>query len=311
MNRRNTRLLLPVTAIAAVALAGCGHATGSGQHASAPKAKAPSQATLVLRQAAAVSSRVPNKAAPHPGQWISLTSDEQWITFAGAKTASRQSAGRPLLVQASPSTPLSEIKANPLGAFNKNITQETAYYALASLPAAPGQLLTAVDRAAEDLGAANLAAGTPLTGLTPTSTGQLEFDYLSLLLWNAAAGTGAPPAAQAAVFRAMATIPGVTVQRGLIDAAGKPAIGVSDDAGYDQLLLDPVSYQVIGLRQISNGIAPKVTQLDPMQLADLPRNERQQVLRKMQAALTWPRKGTVVLSVAYARVSEVSGPGVT
>lgn len=47
-----------------------------------------------------------------------------------------------------------------------------------------------------------------------------------------------------------------------------------------------------------------------MQLAMLPSAERQQVLRKMQAAFTWPRKGTVVLSMAFARVSEVSGPGV-
>jgi hypothetical protein len=147
-------------------------------------------------------------------------------------------------------------------------------------------------------------------GLTPENKGQLEFDYASLLLWNAAAGVGAPPAAEAAVFRAMAAIPGVTVQQDIADAAGARAIGVSGDGGYDQLLLDPVSYQVIGLRQVSNGIAPKVAQLNPMQLAVLPKAERQQVLRKMQAALTWPRKGTVVLSMAYARVSEVTGPGV-
>lgn len=110
--------------------------------------------------------------------------------------------------------------------------------------------------------------------------------------------------------------PQLTPQRPLLlpvaaaDAAGAPAIAVSGDGGYDQLLLDPVSYQVIGLRQVSTGIAPKVAQLDPMQLAELPRAERQQVLRKMHAALTWPRRGTVVLSVAYARIREVSGPGV-
>jgi hypothetical protein len=32
-------------------------------------------------------------------------------------------------------------------------------------------------------------------------------------------------------------------------------------------------------------------------------------LRKLKAQ-TWPRKGTVIQSLAYAKVSEVSGPGV-
>jgi hypothetical protein len=275
----------------------------------------------VLRDASAAASRVPPRATPNPGQWIyskvvqyeypnSVTSSEQWITFAGAKTADHEGAGGPFVVHTSPIPPLADITSDPLREFNKDSTPQTAYYAVASLPTAPRQLLAVVAKAAGDLGAANLWAGTPIAGLTPENKGQLEFDYAALLLWNAAAGVGAPPAAQAAVFRAMAAIPGVTVQQDITDAAGARAIGVSADGGYDQLLLDPVSYRVIGLRQVSNGIAPKVAQLDPMQLAVLPRAERQQVLRKMQAALTWPRKGNVVLSMAYAQVSEVSGLGV-
>ena len=77
------------------------------------------------------------------------------------------------------------------------------------------------------------------------------------------------------MFRAMATLPGVTVKQGITDAAGAQATGVSAD-GYDQLLLDPVSYQVIGLLQLSTGTVPKP-----------------------------------ILSLAYAQVSEVSGPGIT
>ena len=106
----------------------------------------------------------------------------------------------------------------------------------------------------------------------------------------------------------MAAIPGVTVQRGITDAAGNPAIGVSDDGGYDQLLLDPVSYQVTGLRQLSTGIGPLVAP-SPQQLAKFPKAEQQQILRKVKTQ-QWPPKGTVVQSLAYAQVSEVSGPGV-
>jgi hypothetical protein len=90
----------------------------------------------------------------------------------------------------------------------------------------------------------------------------------------------------------MATLPGVTVKQGITDAAGAKAIGVSAD-GYDQLLLDPVSYQVIGLLQLSTGIGPKPAAADPKRLSQ------------------WPPNGAVIFSLAYAQVSEVSGPGIT
>jgi hypothetical protein len=107
----------------------------------------------------------------------------------------------------------------------------------------------------------------------------------------------------------MAAIPGVTVQQGITDVAGNPAIGVSDDGGYDQLLLDPVSYQVTGLRQLSTGIGPKVAAPSPQVLAKFPKAEQQKILRKLKTP-AGPPKGTITLSLAYAKVSEVSGPGV-
>jgi hypothetical protein len=215
------------------------------------------------------------------------------------------------VVHTSPVAPPTDITRDPLAAFNADSTPQTAYYALASLPREPGQMLAAVGKAAEAAGGANLAAGTPLGGSAPRNQGQLEFDYLSLLLWNAAGGVGAPPAAEAAAFRAMAAIPGVTVQQGVTDAAGDPAIGVSDDGGYGQLLLDPVSYQVIGLLRRSNGVGPEPA-IPPQRLAKFSKAEQQKILQKLKAAgaHAGPRKGTVTLSLAYAQVSEVSGPGV-
>jgi hypothetical protein len=84
---------------------------------------------------------------------------------------------------------------------------------------------------------------------------------------------------------------GLTVKQGITDAAGAKAIGVSAD-GYDQLLLDPVSYQVIGLLQLSTGIGPEPA-VDPERLSQ------------------WPRKDAIILSLAYAQVSDVRGPGIT
>jgi hypothetical protein len=331
VTRRSPLLLTATAAAAAIAvaagLAGYGLSTGSAPAGhpkalpSRPKA-VPSQGVLaarVLRDASAAASRVPPKTTPSPGQWIysvlvgyqypqGTTSDENWITFDGTESAYYESRGAPITVHTSPVASPADITSDPLAAFNTDATPQTAYYALASLPTAPSQLLAAVDKMVEAVGAANLVAGTPVAGHTPKNKGQLEFDYLSLLLWNAAGGVGAPPKAEAAAFRAMAAIPGVTVQQGITDAAGNPAIGVSDDGGYDQLLLDPVSYQVTGLRQLSTGVGPLVAP-SPQQLARFPKAEQQEILRKVKAQ-TWPRKGTVVQSMAYAKVSEVSGPGV-
>jgi hypothetical protein len=330
---RRSPLLLTATATAAAiavaaGLAGYGLSTGSAPAGhpkalpSRPKA-VPSQGVLaarVLRDASAAASRVPPRSTPSPGQWIysklvgyeypqGTSSDENWITFDGTKSAYYDSPGAPIIVHISPTPPPADITTDPLAAFNTDATPQTAYYALASLPTAPSQLLATVDKVVEAAGGANLVAGNPVAGQTPKNKGQLEFDYLSLLLWNAAGGVGAPPNAEAAAFRAMAAIPGVTIQQGITDAAGNPAIGVSGDGGYDQLLLDPVSYQVTGLRQLSNGIGPKMAAPSPQQLAGYPKAMQQQILRKLKNP-AGPPKGTVIQSLAYEQVSEVSGPGV-
>ena len=83
--------------------------------------------------------------------------------------------------------------------------------------------------------------------LAPRTTGQAEFDYLAYLLWQSFAA--APPAALAHVYQAMATLPGVTVTRGLRNAAGRAGIGVSANGGVSWLLLDPQTYRVIGVNE--------------------------------------------------------------
>lgn len=80
---------------------------------------------------------------------------------------------------------------------------------------------------------------------TASTTAQKEFAYLGQLLWNAYAA--APPSALSAVYQAIATIPGVTVNQGLRDAAGSPAVGITDDGGATEILLNPQTYQVVGI----------------------------------------------------------------
>jgi hypothetical protein len=94
------------------------------------------------------------------------------------------------------------------------------------------------------------------------------------------------------VFRAMAAIPGVSSQRGITDVVGQPAIGLSASGGKSQLLLDPQTYQVIGVRAFSAGqkVSPRAG-------------------GRKAAKLHWPPKGTLVISMAWAQVTMVSGPG--
>lgn len=330
---RRRAILLPAAAAATAAAAviaylAIPHAApaASKPPTAAPKPAPPGRpaathATLdarrVLDTASAVVARSAAPAEPAPGQWIyartvdyefgqGTTYSDNWITFDGTKTAYYQ--GGQLVVHTSGATGAAG-SAGPLAAFWAGITPKTAYDALASLPSNPQKLLTAIGKAAAAVGAENLAAGNPLGGPVPKTPAQLEWDYLTLLLWNAAGGIGAPPAAESAAYQALALLPGVTIQQDVKDAAGAPAIAVSLDRGYSQLLLDPASYQVLGLRLLSTGIGP-IAAADPATLRKLPSPVRLKL--EHQAArqrATWPTNGTLQESLAYAHVTEVTTPG--
>jgi len=255
-------------------------------------------AAKVLHAAAAHVARQPPATEPSPGQWIyyaevdegansaPTAEDPEWVTFDGGQTAYYNGPGGPLVVHTN-RTSFPPPATSPWVALNTyGISPKIAWDVLASLPADPRALLAVIaDQVATPAGKQFAAASVTRIGSGPPRTGaQLEFDYLTRILWNA--HLAGPPAAQAAVYRAMATLSGITVQQGITDAAGAPAIGISDDADYNQLLLSPVTYQVIGWRVISNGIA----------------------LGRGPVARSWP-KGTLILSTALTQVTEVAAPG--
>lgn len=338
---RRTRLITvaaSAAAVSAAAVAGYALIPAAGPGAAHPAAKAGKvsrQATLaarILREASATVERAPVTAEPAPGQWIyaktvdyepqtGTTTSENWITFDGVQTAYYGSPGGPLVEHTSASgAPDIAKDTSPLAAFSQSATPKTAYDALASLPSDPSALLAQIGKAAASAGGANIAAGDPVAGSAPKNQAQLEFDYLTELLWNAAGGVGGPPKAEAAAFRAVAALPGISVQQGVTDAAGTEAIAVFDDGGYNQLLLDPRTYQVLGLRQLSNGTGPVPFSRWPASLrkefVTLPTaQEKQKFMREHQqlfqklARQFGPPKGTVEESLAYAQVSEVSAPG--
>ena len=265
--------------------------------------QAPRHATLAAKILHAAAAQVASQAAvaePSAGQWIYYAEvdeggphpvptrgDPEWVTFDGGQTAYYAGPGGPLIVHTN-STSFPPPGTGPWVALNTyGISPKIAWDVLASLPTDPQALLTVIAHQVATPAGKQFAAGsvTHFRGGAQVTEPRLEFDYLTRILWNA--HLGGPPAAQAAVYRAMATLPGITVQQGITDAAGAPAIGVSDDDGYNQILVSPVTYQVIGWRVISDGLNPG---------------------RVRARGLAYP-KGTLILSTALTQVSEVAAPG--
>ncbi|MGH2871610.1 MAG: hypothetical protein ACRDL5_04005, partial [Solirubrobacteraceae bacterium] len=128
---------------------------------------------------------------------------------------------------------------NPLVAYNG--MPMSSYVALASLNQPPAAVLNDV---AQVVSGGN---GTPSPAAIPSPAPAFkEFNFLAQLLWNASL---VPTGAEARVFKALATLPGITVQQNQTDAAGQPAIAVgTTGANGKQLLFDPNSYRVLGIR---------------------------------------------------------------
>ena len=291
------RAVLPVTAAAAAVAVASGALSGPATRSSAVKPPA-IRLTLtaqLLSTAAATVAKYP-AARPGPHQWFyarlvghdfgqPTQSTDNWETFDGRQTAYVQNGQ---LIVHKTLGGFGGGGSASLGEYNANATPQTAYNALASLPSNPKALLAVIGTQVAKVGA-SVASGSVVSLYAPKGRGELEFDYLAQLLWNAA--TAEPPAAEAAVFRALAAIPGVSSQQGITDVVGRPAIGLSDNGGKTQLLLDPHTYQVIGMRAASTGTDPVRT------------------IAGKGRKVPWPPKGAIIESMAWAQVSMVSGPG--
>ena len=250
--RRYWRLALPVGAVTAAAVVAVvavlgGTATPSHLRPTAtpsrPRPAATGRVSLAAQVLTVAARTVTAEPSTRPGdrQWIysrfvqtqtgtPTQADENWIRFDGREQAYYLNGQLIVLHESSGS-------GGPL----------SSYRELAALPAAPSAILAA---ARQVVGTTqrqweNWSSGSAVAELAPRTAGEAEFDYLAQLLWNAYAA--APPAALAHVYQAMADIPGVTVARGLTNAVGRAGIGVSANGGVSWLLLDPQTYQVIGL----------------------------------------------------------------
>ena len=293
--RHRRRVLIPAGLVTAAAGALVAVVIANSGSAPAVHTTPPPRLSLAAQVLQNASVTVAKRTAvePMPHQWFDTTfviygygqgtgKDETWYRFDGMQYADMENGHVDVHTQ----KPDSGGTGSALDAYDNNATPQTAYEALASLPSAPSALLAAVDHQLSTTGTGPSGMMRPL-GSPPRAHTQAEkeFEYLVELLWNAVDTT--PPAAEAAVYQAMSTIPGVSTQAGLTDVVGRPAVGVSANGGYTQLLLDPQTYEVIGLWGISTGTTPT----------------------GVTAGLHIPPKGVLNLSMAWATVKPVSGPG--
>ena len=301
--RRATRILLPAGAVATAAVAAVVGLTLAGTFSSTPPSTpvaAPTSApqavpaARLLADASAALAAQPD-VEPAPGQWIYTNSisydypdarstDPEWITFDGNETAYIQN-GQLVIHKNTDPVP-------PGAPYAQDYSPKTSYEAMAALPADPKALLAYVDKQMAGENIVELMSSSPLGFYAAKdTTPQREFDYLTGLLWQSQ--RAAPPSALAAVFKAMATIPGITTQSNVPDDTGTPTVAISANGGLTRMLLDPATYRVRGAQSLSNGT-------NPVKLGN-----------GKPPSTPWPPRGQIAGSLTIAQASLVSGPGKT
>lgn len=232
--------LAVAVAFAVVLVRGGGEAPGR-----LPPAGRLANPAVVLEQAALVAEKRPLGSAPRPDQWqyrkyLTVQSDgkastfEEWIRYDGTQSAGHGDTGR---------LEVRHLKPDP---GDDDLSPEQYREKLLRLPTNPAKLLAQVqgdrhwiDKPVEDPGG----------GEDP---GARAFRVLSVYLEQQAV---MPPKLEAAIYRALAKIPGARVELDVRDAAGRPGVGVYHESGQnpisrDYLVLDPRTYRLLGNRML-------------------------------------------------------------
>lgn len=212
------------------------------------------RAEVALNQAASTAEKREPGATPRPDQWLyrkiavrqpgetAGVVQEYWTRYDGTRQGLRQDQGTLELMTIVPEPD------------DDDLTPREFAAKLAELPTDPGKLLAHVkkdrhwmDKPAQEKG-----------GAEPPDA--RAFRVLSVYLDQEVA---LPPKLEAAVYRALARIPGVRVYTGVHDAAGRPGLGISYEPGAGvgtvrdkdgqvvsrtYLILDPTTYRYLGRR---------------------------------------------------------------
>jgi hypothetical protein len=206
----------------------------------------------LLEQAALVAERRPFRK-PRPDQWVytktkdvqpvngKTTISEEWMRFDGKEAASIGEDGE-LHVSDLPQ----------LDPGDDDLTPQRYYEKLVALPTDPYKLLAHVAGDRHWLKPL-MEDGVPIPR-APVPRDAQAFRVLTLYLGQ---GAVMPPKLEATIYRALAKIPGVKVEVGVLDADDRPGIGVYYEPKGQQTttryyVLDPQTYRLLGDRTVWN-----------------------------------------------------------
>ncbi|WP_141579787.1 CU044_5270 family protein [Actinomadura sp. WMMA1423] len=234
-SRRTTFRLVAAGGVAGALIAGTVVATGGGDGGRHPAPVAATEAEQVLNVAATFALKQPF-TAPRSDQWVYTETIYRRSAVPGRSQVVKP--GSPLTKQVDRQWVRADGRRMADYDHGKLVTSATGggmppidYATVAKLPTDPDEMLSWA-----------LKAGSP----RPRDT--RAFQLLGSLLLNNGA---LPPAQTAAAYRAMARIPGVTVNRNAKDGAGHKAISVSfliEGWANEEVLLDPSTYAYRGHR---------------------------------------------------------------
>lgn len=206
--------------------------------------------SVVLADAAEVAGRRRGAQVPSPKQWhYTKTLDKQpnsdtvrtresWLRYDGMQAAYFKDGE----LHVSP-------ESNPLDANDDDLTPQQYDAKLRELPTDPRKLLAKVT------GDRHWIRGAREEGVPHTVAPANIRAYNVIMLYLSKYGT-MPPRLEAAMFRALTLIPGVRIEQGVSDAAGRSGLGVwlelADNAWptREYEILDPVTYRYLGSRMV-------------------------------------------------------------
>lgn len=228
-----------VTGVAAAGLAVAG--TGSDQPHLTPSIVQLDSATVALDKAAQVVSAQPY-TAPKPRQWIYMKVAEYGAGTPGGKVFYqywyRFDGWQDAVVEGGKVV----VDNKKAGGRGDEGSPQGASTLLQSLPADPQALITALS---------NKVGAEPRGDAVPGRDGLLFANIVQLI--RNATPAGVPPKTMAALYRAIATLHGVRVDKNVVDGLGRHVIGVTQGTSNVFVLINPTTYQILGWQNVWSG----------------------------------------------------------
>ncbi|MEV5750842.1 CU044_5270 family protein [Actinoallomurus sp. NPDC052308] len=239
---------LAVTIAAGVTVAGYVDGPAhSGEHRPSTPGVSAAPVAYVLDQAADAAQARPF-TAPRNDQWVYV--EVRYQSPGKPINGQVQTAGTPLKTRVgrtwtrADGTKVATVENGKIAVSPVGGQPRTDYATLKALPRNPAALLAWVRNEAVASGPRKERPGQ-----------KTDHDAVAFSIFNSMLVNGVmPPAQEAAIFRAVAKLPDVTVDRKAVDVDGRPVLAVSHvTEGWlnQELLLDPATYAYLGQRNVA------------------------------------------------------------